>query len=87
MKVSLLLASALLLTVPAFAQTSGVMSGSGALLDSGSDGQPESAEDSESEDGERRICRRVETDSASRMATRRLCLTARQWRDHQRRTN
>lgn len=88
MKLSFLLASGLILTTPAFAQTSGgVMSGSGAILDSGPDTLPEGSEDSESDDGERRICRRVETDSASRMATRRLCLTARQWREHQRRIN
>lgn len=88
MKLSFLLVSALILTTPAFAQTSGgVMSGSGAILDSGPGTLPEGSEDSESDDGERRICRRVETDSASRMATRRLCLTARQWREHQRRSN
>jgi hypothetical protein len=35
-------------------------------------------------DGEHRICRRVEADSRSRMSTRRLCLTPAQWRDRQR---
>lgn len=29
------------------------------------------------------ICRRVEIESSSRMATRRLCLTARKWRERQ----
>jgi hypothetical protein len=98
MKISVLLASALLLTAPAFAQTSGGdMSGSGASLYAGSDVPPEMAANGESEDGasdesesddsERRICRRVEVNSASRMPTRRLCLTARQWREHHRRTN
>lgn len=87
MKVPVLLVSAMLLSAPTLAQTSGgVMSGSGALLGSGSDASSEgSSQSGETEDGERRICRRVATDSASRMATRRLCLTAREWREHQRR--
>jgi len=86
MRVSVLFASALLLSTSAFAQTSGgVMRGSGAVLDSGPEAPHEASQGGETEEGERRICRRVETDSASRMATRRLCLTARDWREHQRR--
>lgn len=34
--------------------------------------------------GDGRICRRIPTASGSRMATRRLCLTAEGWRNRQR---
>jgi hypothetical protein len=45
----------------------------------------ESSEDSSSSqpDAERRICRRAET-TATRLGDRRVCMTARQWRDHDR---
>ena len=87
MKMSVALLSAFLLASPAFAQTSGgVMSGSGAVLEGGSNDVPENASaGGENEDGERRICRRVEGDSHTRMSTRRVCLTAREWREQQRR--
>lgn len=35
-------------------------------------------------EGDGRICRRIPTASGSRMATRRLCLTAEGWRNRQR---
>ena len=87
MKIRVALCSVLLVAAPAFAQTSGsVMSGSGAVLEGGSGDLPDGESTSgQNEDGERRICRRVETDSQSRLSTRRLCLTAREWRDFNRR--
>ena len=36
------------------------------------------------EDGERQICRRVETNTGSRVPWRRLCMTERQWRAYNR---
>ena len=38
----------------------------------------------EAEGGERRICRRVETATGSRMSYRRMCMTADQWRNFNR---
>jgi len=87
MRMSVALLSGLLIAAPASAQVTsgGAMGGSGAQLEVGAGELPEQAEDQDGEDGERRICRRLETDSVSRMASRRVCLTARQWREHQRR--
>lgn len=87
MKLPVALLSVALLASPALAQSSdGVMAGSGAVLEGGTGDAPEGAAESGSnEDGERRICRRVETDTSSRMTTRRVCLTAREWRQQQRR--
>jgi len=77
----------LVLASPALAQmnSGGEMTRSGAAL-SGEGDAPESsgAGNARAEEGERRICRRVETDSASRMATRRVCRTAEEWRQSQR---
>jgi hypothetical protein len=69
-----------LLASPAVAQTSGTMTGSGAELSGPS--TPETGNDSNARtaDGEHRICRRVEISSGSRMATRRVCHTAEEWR-------
>ena len=36
------------------------------------------------ENGERRICRRVETNTGSRVPWRRVCMTERQWRVYNR---
>jgi hypothetical protein len=84
MKAFVVAISALLLASPGFAQSmsGGVMSGSGAPLSERSDDTADNI--SASNDGEPRICRRVETGSSSRMSTRRLCLTPAQWRDRQR---
>jgi hypothetical protein len=76
-----------LISTPAAAQMSSRSSGgaSGADLASGADAQAnENESNAQSADGERRICRRVETSSASRMSTRRVCRTAQEWRDAQR---
>lgn len=86
MKLIVALISSALVAAPAFAQTSGgVMSGSGAELSESRD-TPESTSDAGTAeaDGERRICRRVETGSSSRMSTRRVCKTAEEWRAAQR---
>ena len=45
---------------------------------------PEEASESQPANGERLICRRVETGTASRMGSRRVCRTAEQWRASQR---
>ena len=86
MKAFVVVVSGLLLSSGAFAQTSGgVMSGSAASLSTGTTEVPEdaaaTAEDSQSQNGDRRICRRIETASGSRMSFRRLCMTAAQWRN------
>jgi hypothetical protein len=86
MKAFLVASCAVLLAGPAFAQSGGgSVSGSGADLSSQND-TPESTGDSgqRGTDGERRICRRVETTSTSRMSTRRICRTAQEWRETQR---
>ena len=86
MKAYLVASCAVLLASPAFAQSgSGSVSGSAADLSSQTD-TPESTGDAgqRGTDGERRICRRVETSSTSRMSTRRVCRTAQEWRDPQR---
>jgi hypothetical protein len=87
MKALVFVISGLLLAAPAVAQTSGeLMSGGGA--GSGAE-QTEVAEEASAaateEAGERRICRKVETASGSRMSFRRLCMTADQWRNFNRR--
>lgn len=86
MRVFVALFSSILIAAPALAQTSGgVMSGSGAELSESRD-VPESTSDAGAaeSDGERRICRRVETGSSSRLSTRRVCKTAEEWRATQR---
>jgi hypothetical protein len=86
MRAFVVLISGLLVAAPAFAQSSaGSVSGSAAELSTQND-TPESsgAADSRDADGERRICRRIESDSSSRMATRRVCRTAAEWRESQR---
>jgi hypothetical protein len=86
MKLIVALISSALVAAPALAQTSGgVMSGSGAEL-SETQTPPESTADASepAPEGERMVCRRVETTSGSRLATRRVCRTAEQWRAAQR---
>jgi hypothetical protein len=38
----------------------------------------------ENADSERMVCRRVEDDTSSRMGSRKICMTAEQWRRQQR---
>ena len=83
MKAFVVVISGLLLAAPAFAQAngSGGMTGSGASIASGQSEQPDGASTTEGGEGEsRRICRRVEIASGA-LSFRRLCMTARQWRD------
>ena len=73
----------LLMAAPVAAQT-GTMQGSGAALTSPKGDEPEGPQTAGvNEDGERRICRRLES-TGSRNASRRLCLTAREWREYNR---
>lgn len=87
MKALVVLISGLVLAGPAFAQSSmgGSVGGSGGELATQND-TPESTGEANQRgaDGERRICRRVGTDSSSRMANRRVCRTAAEWRETQR---
>lgn len=87
MKTLVVVISGLFLSTAAFAQVggSGVMSGSGASMSSGAtEINEEAAPADESQGTDRRICRRVETASGSRMSYRRLCMTAAQWRSFNR---
>ena len=85
MKVLVAFASFVFVASPALAQGgSGQVSGSaGELATQGS--TPESTgSGGQGADGERRICRRIETGSQSRMTSRRVCRTAEEWREAQR---
>jgi hypothetical protein len=78
--------SCLLVAAPALAQSSvGSVSGGAAELSTQND-TPESTGESSARnaDGERRICRRVETGSTSRMSSRKVCRTAEEWREARR---
>ena len=67
------------------AQTGGgVMAGSGAELSERGDLPESTGSDEPAADGERRICRRIEIATSSRMSTRRICRTAAEWREAQR---
>jgi len=61
------------------------MTGSGAVLTDAPQAQQEptsSAGQGRNENGERRICRRIDN-TPSRMNRRQLCLTAQEWRERQ----
>jgi hypothetical protein len=62
----------------------GTMQGSGAALTEAATLEQEQAPATagRDENGERRICRRIES-STSRMNRRQICLTAREWRERQ----
>lgn len=81
MKTLALTLSALIVAAPAFAQGGATPGGS---LSSQARNVPEgSSEPGVDENGERRICRRID-DTSSRMASRRVCKTAREWREYER---
>ena len=87
MKLFVVMCAGLLAVAPAAAQTmnggaSG--SGSGAELSERGDGPVSTGERGVGADGERRICRRIEVTSSSRMTSRRVCRTAEEWRQTQR---
>lgn len=84
MKISVLALAAFVVAAPAGAQVTGAVGGNGAAIETGQGNAPEGlSQGGTNENGERLICRRVEAGSASRMATRRVCLTAREWRERQ----
>lgn len=87
MKTFVAFASLALLGSPAPAQTgtgTGTISGSGGELTTQNDTPESTGHAGQNADGERRICRRVETGSQSRMSYRRVCRTAQEWREAQR---
>ena len=87
MRAFVVVISGLLVSAPAFAQgVGGGPTGSGAQMATDAAEAPENAASASGEgDGtERRICRRVETATGSRMSYRRICMTADQWRNFNR---
>jgi hypothetical protein len=85
MKMIVAFASVALLAAPAFAQSgNGGVSGSAGELATQNETPESTGNAGQGADGERRICRRVETGSQSRMTYRRVCRTAQEWRAAQR---
>ena len=85
MKMIVALASVALFASPVFAQGgSGPVSGSAGELATQTDIPESTGHAGQNADGERRICRRIETDSSTRRASRRVCRTAQEWRQAQR---
>ena len=86
MKALIALISGALLAAPALAQTMSGPTGSGAGLAADNQEMAESTGPSNERttDGERRICRRIDTGIGTRMAYRRVCRTAAEWRRIQR---
>ena len=81
MKSHVVLLSGLLLVAPAAAQTAGT----DAATDRPSTQEGTSSGNSSAEaenDPNRRICRKVETNTGSRVPHRTLCMTERQWRNY-----
>ena len=77
MKAFVVAISCLLAAAPAFAQgTVGGVSGSAGELATQNDTAESSGEGGRTADGERRICRRIQTGSTSRMSPRQVCRTA-----------
>ena len=84
MKLAVLAVASLLVGTPAVAQVTGASGSNGSNIETGQQNLPEGAsEGGRNANGERLICRRVEAGSSSRMSTRRVCLTAREWRERQ----
>ena len=87
MKSLVVVITGLLLATPAFAQgVGGGSTGSGAQMATEATDAPENGTSTatESTGSERRICRRVETATGSRMSYQRMCMTAEQWRNFNR---
>ena len=85
MKVFVAFASVALLATPALAQGgSGSVSGSASELATQSDTPESTGQAGTNAAGERRICRRLDTDSSTRRGSRRVCRTAQEWREAQR---
>ncbi len=84
MKLMVLAVASIVVATPAFAQVTGNAGSNGNNIETGQQNLPEGAsEGGRNAAGERLICRRVETGSSSRMSTRRVCLTSREWRERQ----
>ncbi|HWT12168.1 MAG TPA: hypothetical protein VN231_05405 [Allosphingosinicella sp.] len=84
MKAFAVVISGLLLSAPALAQASDGNT-QGTPEESRTE-QPQNVREAEAgEGGERRICRRVEDNTGSLTAGRRVCMTAQQWRNYNRR--
>lgn len=83
MKLALIALAALAASAAAFAQQ-GTMTGSGASLTNSPtlEKQEGPSTAGRNENGERRICRRVDN-TGTRNNRRQLCLTAREWREMQ----
>lgn len=77
MKAFLVVAGALLMAGPAVAQQNS--NGVGGAVRSGGSVPEGSSEAGTNANGERRICRRIES-TGSRTAARRVCMTAPEWR-------
>ena len=74
--------AALVMAAPAVAQP---QSGSGSTVATGQSNLPQSTgEAGTTASGERRICRRIEVESSSHMSMRRVCMTSREWKAHER---
>lgn len=81
MKTFVVALAAFFVAAPALAETAATRAN-----ETGTPGEAtaaQAAEDSEDRDS-RRICRRVNTATGSRMSEKRICMTAREWRDHER---
>ena len=85
MRLFVAFASVVLCASPALAQGgSGAVSGSGGELSTQNDIPESSGQAGQNAAGERRVCRRIETDSSTRRASRRVCRTPQEWREAQR---
>lgn len=82
MRTVLFAVATLVLAAPAVAQT---QTGSGGSVATGQSNIPQSTgEGGVNAQGERLKCRRIEVESSSRMSLRRVCMSAREWREHER---
>ena len=84
MRFAFVAVSALVLAAPAHALAQSTTTG-GASVRSSSEGPQGSSEAGVSANGERRICRRIDS-SANRTSARRVCLTQREWNEYDRST-
>ena len=84
MKAFAVVISGILLATPAFAQASDVTASDNEQASSDQSRDNPNGTSASNEE-ERRICRRVETNTGSRIPFRRLCMTERQWEDYRRR--
>ena len=82
----LIVVASLLIAAPAFANTGDTTTNANAPATERTEtaGTSESGE-AEASDGNRRICRNVDYGAGSRVSTRRVCMTADQWRAQRRR--